>query len=56
MIAHIGALPVEEVLPVLAGAGGGLLAVRTCVMSRLRRRRGPGGEPLHVRARMGRGL
>jgi hypothetical protein len=39
MIAHIGALPVEEVLPVLAGAGSGLLAVRACVMSRLRRRR-----------------
>jgi hypothetical protein len=28
VIAHIGALPLEEVLPVLTGAGSGLLAVR----------------------------
>jgi hypothetical protein len=42
MIAHIGALPMEEMLPVLAGAGSGLLAVRAWVMSRLRRRRESG--------------
>jgi hypothetical protein len=41
VIAHIGALPLEEVLPVLTGAGSGLLAVRAW-MSRVRRRREPG--------------
>jgi hypothetical protein len=39
MIAHIGALPLEELLPVLTGAGSGLLAVRAWMLSRLRRRR-----------------
>jgi hypothetical protein len=42
VIAHIGALPLEEVLPVLAGAGSGLLAVRAWVMLRVRRRRESG--------------
>jgi hypothetical protein len=37
VIAHLGVLPLEEVLPVLAGAGSGLLAVRAWVLSRLRR-------------------
>jgi hypothetical protein len=37
VIAHIGALPLEEVLPVLTGAGSGLLAVRAWIMPRLRR-------------------
>ena len=41
MIAHIGALPLEEVLPVLTGAGSGLLAARAWMMLRLRRRREP---------------
>jgi hypothetical protein len=40
MIAHVGALPLEEVLPVLTGAGSGLLAVRAWIAPRLRRRRG----------------
>jgi hypothetical protein len=39
VIAHIGALPLEEVLAVLTGAGSGLLAVRAWTMPRLRRRR-----------------
>jgi hypothetical protein len=39
VIAHIGALPLEEVLPVLTGAGSGLLAVRAWIMPRVRRRR-----------------
>ena len=39
MIAHIGALPLEELLPVLSGAGSGLLAVRAWIMPRVRRRR-----------------
>jgi hypothetical protein len=39
VIAHIGALPLEEVLPVLTSAGSGLLAVRASIMPRVRRRR-----------------
>jgi hypothetical protein len=39
VIAHVGALPLEEVLPLLTGAGGGLLAVRARIMARVRRRR-----------------
>jgi hypothetical protein len=42
VIAHIGALPLEEVLPVLSGAGTGLLAARAWIMLRLRRRRDAG--------------
>ena len=41
MIAHIGALPLEEVLPLLTGAGSALLAVRAWIAPRLRRRREP---------------
>jgi hypothetical protein len=42
MIAHIGALPLEELVPALAGTGTGLLAVRVWIMRRVRRRREPG--------------
>ena len=42
MIAHIGPLPLEEVLPVLTGAGSGLLVARAWIMLRVRRRQGPG--------------
>jgi hypothetical protein len=42
VIAHIGALPLEEVLPVLTGAGSGLLAVRAWIVPRVRRRRESG--------------
>ena len=42
MIAHVGGVPVEELLPTLAGTGTGLLVARAWVMLRLRRRRGPG--------------
>ena len=31
MIAHIGTLPPEELLPVVTGAGSGLLAVRDVI-------------------------
>ena len=41
MIAHIGALPLEELLPALAGTGTGLLAVRAWIILRVRRRREP---------------
>lgn len=39
MIAHIGALPLEELLPALAGAGAGLLATRAWLSHHLRRQR-----------------
>ncbi len=39
MIAHVGGVPLEEMLPVLAGASSGLLVVRAWLMLRLRRRR-----------------
>ena len=42
VLAHVGGVPVEEFLPVLAGAGTGLLVMRTWLMLRLRRRREPG--------------
>jgi hypothetical protein len=42
VIAHIGPLPLEEVLPVLTGAGSGLLAVRAWITPRVRRRRQSG--------------
>ena len=42
MIAHVGALPLEELLPALAGISTGLLAVRAWIMLRVRRRREPG--------------
>ena len=39
VIAHVGGLPVEEVLPTLAGTGTGLLVARAWLMLRVRRRR-----------------
>jgi hypothetical protein len=42
VIAHVGAVPLEEILPALTGAGTGLLVVRAWVMLHLRRRREPG--------------
>jgi hypothetical protein len=42
MIAHVGGVPVEELLPALAGASTGLLVMRAWLMLRLRRRREPG--------------
>lgn len=41
MIAHIGGVPLEELVPALAGTGGGLLVVRGWVALRLRHRREP---------------
>lgn len=40
--AHIAGMPVEEVLPSLAGLGAGLLMARAWLSLRLRRRRGAG--------------
>jgi hypothetical protein len=41
VIAHVAGVPVEEVLPTLAGTGTGLLVARAWLMLRLRRRREP---------------
>ena len=38
-LAHVGGVPVEELLPSLAGAGGALLVARGWVALHLRRRR-----------------
>jgi hypothetical protein len=39
MIAHVAGVPLEELLPALSGAGGGLLLARGWIMLRVRRRR-----------------
>jgi hypothetical protein len=39
VIAHIGGMPVEEMLPSVTGAGAALLAARGWMVLRLRRRR-----------------
>ncbi|HEX5927419.1 MAG TPA: hypothetical protein VFY45_26620 [Baekduia sp.] len=43
MIAHVGGVPVEEMLPALAGTGTGLVIARAWLALRLRYRRGPRG-------------
>jgi hypothetical protein len=42
VIAHVGGVPLEELLPTLAGTSTGLLVVRASLMRRLRRRREAG--------------
>ena len=42
MIAHVGGVPLEELLPALAGTSTGLLIVRARLTLHLRRRREPG--------------
>jgi hypothetical protein len=42
IVAHVGGVPVEEILPTLAGTGTGLLVARAWLTLRLRRRREPG--------------
>jgi hypothetical protein len=42
VIAHIGALPLEEIIPSATGAGAALLMARAWITLRLRRRREPG--------------
>jgi hypothetical protein len=39
-LAHVAGMPLEELLPMVAGPGGGLLAVRAWMAMSLRRRRG----------------
>jgi hypothetical protein len=42
VIAHVGGVPLEEILPSVIGAGAGLLVARGRMILRLRRRREPG--------------
>jgi hypothetical protein len=42
VIAHVGGMPLEELLPSLTGAGAVLLGARAWIMLRLRRGREPG--------------
>jgi hypothetical protein len=37
VIAHVGGVPLEEILPSIAGAGAGLLLTRAWLMLHLRR-------------------
>ena len=39
VLAHIGGVPVEELIPTAAGAGGALLVARAWMAVHLRRRR-----------------
>jgi hypothetical protein len=41
VIAHVGGVPVEEVVPSVAGVGASLLLARVWLMLHLRRRREP---------------
>ena len=41
MTAHVGGVPVEELVPTLAGTGTALLVARAWLTLRLRRRRVP---------------
>jgi hypothetical protein len=41
VIAHVGGVPVEELLPTAAGTGTALVMARAWLWLRLRRHRGP---------------
>jgi hypothetical protein len=41
VIAHVGGVPVEELVPALAGTGTALLVARAWMALHLHRRRGP---------------
>jgi hypothetical protein len=41
-LAHVGPVPLEEMMPLVPGAGAGLLLARAWLMLCLRRRREPG--------------
>jgi hypothetical protein len=42
VLAHVGGVPVEEILPSATGAAAGLLLARAWLMVHVRRRREPG--------------
>jgi hypothetical protein len=44
MIAHVGPVPLEELLALAPGAGAAVLMARAWVLLHLRRRRGSGGR------------
>jgi hypothetical protein len=44
IIAHVGGVPLEEILPALAGTSTALLVGRAWLVLHLRRRREPGGS------------
>jgi len=44
MLAHIGGLPLEEILPSVAGAGAGLAVARSWLILHLRRRPEAGND------------
>ena len=48
MIAHVGPLPVEEILPSVTSAGVALLVARAWLMLQLRRRRGPARDEQQI--------
>jgi hypothetical protein len=50
VIAHVGAVPLEELLPALSGAGGGLLLARGWIMLRVQRGRRARHGPPHARS------
>jgi hypothetical protein len=50
VIAHLGAVPLEELLPALSGAGGGLLLARGWIMLRVQRGRRARHGPPHARS------
>jgi hypothetical protein len=41
VLAHVGGVPLEEILPSAIGAGAGLLVARAWIMQRLKRHREP---------------
>jgi hypothetical protein len=43
-MAHVGGMPLEEILPSLTGAAAGLLLARAWLTLHLRRRRDPGSD------------
>jgi hypothetical protein len=46
VMAHVGGMPVEEILPLLVtGVGGALVLAHTWVLSRIQRRRSRGRGP-----------
>jgi hypothetical protein len=44
VLAHVGGVPVEELIPTVAGAGSMLLLARAWLELRLRRHRDPRGS------------
>jgi hypothetical protein len=54
VIAHVGPVPLEEILPSVTAAGAGLVLARAWLTLHVRRRRGPGRQPDQERPDVGR--